>query len=278
MDKKLLLKIHKSEIEILDEIDKICKKYNINYFLTGGTLLGAVRHKGFIPWDDDLDVAMPRNDYEKFINIAKTELSQRFLLDDITTNKDYWLIFAKVRLKNTIFDAGFNDKVKYYGNKGIWVDIFPFDETKHYKDKFIAIKWKQVKMKKALYKRQSKYLVTKNYSLLNIIHFFIKPLSMKKLNKNIKKQITKENNKNYPYLINYGSQYGVFKQTHLKNKIFPLSKIKFEGKEYPVPKDYDYFLKNIYGENYMKLPPKEKRVCHNPKMIKFEDGEEVFFD
>ena len=97
MEKKHLIKLHQSEIKILDEIVRICDKYNLQYFLIGGTLLGAVRHKGFIPWDDDLDIAMPRNDYEKFISISKNELKDDFILDDISTNEQYWQIFAKVR-------------------------------------------------------------------------------------------------------------------------------------------------------------------------------------
>lgn len=123
----VLQDLHKVEIEILDEIDRICRKNNINYCLVGGTLLGAVRHGGFIPWDDDLDVAMPRNDYEKFIDVCKNELSDDFYLHSIETDKTYWLPFIKIRKKYTIFEekniAGLGCKT------GIYVDIFPLDDA-----------------------------------------------------------------------------------------------------------------------------------------------------
>ena len=90
--------------KILDEIVRICDNYNLRYFLIGGTLLGAVRHKGYIPWDDDLDISMPRKDYNQFIEIAKKQLSQNFKLDCKYTNNKYWLPFIKVRMKDTSFD------------------------------------------------------------------------------------------------------------------------------------------------------------------------------
>ena len=88
MKKETLIKLHKSELKILDEIDRICKKNNIKYFFMGGSLLGAVRHQGFIPWDDDIDLAMPRKDYDLFVSIAPSQLSKDFLLDDISGNMD----------------------------------------------------------------------------------------------------------------------------------------------------------------------------------------------
>ena len=104
MKKETLIKLHKSELKILDEIDRICKKNNIKYFFMGGSLLGAVRHQGFIPWDDDIDLAMPRKDYDLFVSIAPSQLSKDFLLDDISTNPNYCLVFSKVRLKNSVFE------------------------------------------------------------------------------------------------------------------------------------------------------------------------------
>jgi len=80
MNQSVLKKLNETQIEILDEIDRICKKHHITYFISGGTLLGAVRHKGFIPWDDDIDVALPRKDYDKFGEICKTELSDKYEL------------------------------------------------------------------------------------------------------------------------------------------------------------------------------------------------------
>lgn len=278
MEKRILKKLHKSEIVILDEIVRICKKHDLKYFLIGGTLLGAVRHKGFIPWDDDLDIAMPRDDYEKFIELASKELKEDFILDDISTNPEYWLIFAKVRLKKTVFKANFISD-DYEGNNGIWVDIFPLDYSKHNKDYFIKYKWSIIRFLKAIYIRKDSHTSMDKHFLTAVLSIFFKPFNMKKMNNIIKKRITSENSKKEicKYFINYGSQYGVFRQTHQINKIFPLRQLEFENKFYCVPNDYDYVLNNIYGENYMELPPIEKRITHNPEYIKFDDGEEIIF-
>ena len=131
IEPKTLKKLHIVEVEILDEIDRVCKKNNIEYFLIGGTLLGAIRHKGFIPWDDDLDVGMTRENYEKFINIAPNELDSKYYLDNFKTNTNCHLPFSKIRKNNTTMDE---EATKNFNNhKGIFVDIFPFDKLK---DKF----------------------------------------------------------------------------------------------------------------------------------------------
>ena len=156
-DKKTLNKIHRSEQEILDEITRVCDKNGLRYLLIGGTLLGAIRHNGFIPWDDDLDISMPREDYEKFLGIAPKELGDRFLLEDISTNDEYCYMFSKVKLKNTIMREKTMSE-SYDGGQGIWVDIFPLDYTNHFKDSFIKLKWRK-----------------RHVSFYYIIGFFIAP-------------------------------------------------------------------------------------------------------
>ena len=108
--------------------------------------------------------------------------------------------------------------------------------------------------------------------------FLLKPISIKSFNKNLSNDMKKENKRNCKYFVNYASNYGVIKQTHLKEKVLPLSKVNFEGKEYPAPNDCNYYLSSIYSNNYMQLPPIEKRITHNPHRIVFEDGEEIIFD
>ena len=276
MNSNILKKLHNSEIKILDEIKRVCAKNNLEYFLVGGTLLGAIRHKGFIPWDDDLDIAMPREDYEKFLRIAPTCFENDFVLDDINENPNYWQVFAKVRLKKTNVEVS-NVLEEYPGEKGIWVDIFPLDSVPNEKSPFFKLKGNVVQKLKSIYLMKSEYCLTKSKRLKMFVPIFA-GVSMKKMNEIIKNIMISKNSPNNKFLVNYGSQYGIKKQTHLKEKYFPAIDVEFEGKMYKAPNDYDYVLRKIYGDNYMQLPPMEKRVTHNPVKIKFEDGEEVVFD
>ena len=124
-DKETLDKLHQVELEILDDFVSVCEKHKLRYFLTGGTMLGAIRHKGFIPWDDDIDIGMPREDYDKFIKIGSEALGNKYTLDCFELNKKYYLPFAKIKKNNTIFDEGLDDK----NHKGIFIDIIPFENV-----------------------------------------------------------------------------------------------------------------------------------------------------
>lgn len=265
----VLQDLHKVEIEILDEIDRICRKNNINYCLVGGTLLGAVRHGGFIPWDDDLDVAMPRNDYEKFIDVCKNELSDDFYLHSIETDKTYWLPFIKIRKKYTIFEekntAGLGCKT------GIYVDIFPLDDATvidSSKKRFVTQVIKEISalylFKIGFYKRHYCRPFRK------AIYWFMSMIPTVELHK-IQNRLMKRYNGDFSkYFINYGSNYSPIKQTMPKETYIPFKEISFEGKMYFAPNDTNYYLKRIYGENYMELPPVEKRITHNPEKLVFD--------
>lgn len=275
MEERIIKKIHNTEIEILNEIDRICKENEIRYFLIGGTLLGAVRHKGFIPWDDDLDIAMPREDYDKFTKIANKELSEKYIFDSIKNNKLYWLPFAKIRIKNTILE----EKVmkSYKGNKGIWVDIFPLDNAKNQVSLVQTLKYKGIVILRYIISQKMDILENKTI-LKKVINKLSKIFPIYFLTGLVEKIMMSNFNKKSDYFINYGSQYGIKKQTHLKSKYLPAIDIEFEGKMYKAPNDCNYVLTKIYGDNYMQLPPVEKRVTHNPIRIKFEDGEEIKFE
>ena len=119
--------LHKIQIEILDEIVKICDKHDITYFLCTGTLLGAIRHKGFVPWDDDIDICMPRKEYTKFAEICKEELQDGFLLQDWHTEPLHYLTFAKVKKIDTIYKE--KSTMNLPINKGVFVDIFILDNV-----------------------------------------------------------------------------------------------------------------------------------------------------
>ena len=121
-------KIQKCEVEILKEFDRITRKNNLRYMLVGGTLIGSIRHKGFIPWDDDIDIGMPRKDYEKFKKILNKQLDKKkYYFQDMFNTENYGMIFGKLMMKDTLLVEETNcvDREK----QGIWIDIFPFDKT-----------------------------------------------------------------------------------------------------------------------------------------------------
>lgn len=261
-----LAKLHAEILTIMDEIDRVCKKNRITYYIVGGTLLGAIRHGGFIPWDDDLDIAMSRSDMENFIEVAKKELNENFYLDWIDTNIHYRNIFPKICKKGTVFDEG---KGSVFG---IFVDIFPLDLTCAYKP--------ELEMYKQKIKRYH-YLTSTNSihsfkSLFYFIagHFFSKVYCYKKQSE-IGKKAQMMGDSHY---ANFGSQYA------LKKQIMPVewygrgTSVMFENRYYHAPTEFRKVLSSIYGDNYMDIPPVEKRRSHYPKHVVFSDGSSIDFE
>jgi len=124
MDRETLRKVQLTLLEIAKEIRRVCDENGIRYFLCCGTFLGAVRHQGFIPWDDDLDVGMLRADYEKFLEIAPQKLNERFCVQSWYTDPNYAMPFAKVRMRNTVYQEAKGTQLQ---ETGFYIDVFPFD-------------------------------------------------------------------------------------------------------------------------------------------------------
>jgi len=125
MEQKLLRKVQLTQLEIAREIKRVCEENDIAYFLSDGSFLGAVRHQGFIPWDDDMDMAMPRKDYEKFCRIAPEKLKKEYCLQSWYTDPNYGLPFAKVMKRGTVYLE--SKKTRRLQENGFYVDIFPVD-------------------------------------------------------------------------------------------------------------------------------------------------------
>ena len=124
METQILRRVQLEQLEILKEIDRVCRENEIKYFLDSGTLIGAVRHEGFIPWDDDIDIGMLREDYEKFSKLAPKHLNKSYLWQSWKNDSSYALPFGKVRKRNTVY---IEEKSGITKNCGFYVDVFPFD-------------------------------------------------------------------------------------------------------------------------------------------------------
>ena len=265
-DDKTLKKLHDVELEIIDEFVRICEKHKLNYSLMAGTLLGAIRHSGFIPWDDDVDVCMMREEYDKFIKIAKEELSDKYYLDCFEYNRDYHLPFAKIRKNNTIFDEEPSHHLK--NHKGIYIDIFPLENVN---EKGIKMAYFRTFIIKTLVDAiLVKYKIRKlkdTRHLVFVIPFLI--FGKRCLMRIQNWFITKNKNNKSKYVACEVSSYAFQKEVFLREDFFPTKEIKFEDRKYKVMKEYDKYLSSIYGD-YMKLPPKEKRINHVPLKIVFD--------
>jgi lipopolysaccharide cholinephosphotransferase len=248
------------ELEILDEVVRLCDQHGICYVLEGGTCLGAVRHQGFIPWDDDVDIAMPRADYERFIAVAPKELSPAFALQCYETYRLYPHVFAKVCKNHTREISPHRAYPPLPGeHMGIDIDIFPLDASCPdsrarkrlwwYMDVFRNIydtKRTPVKKGASLYRRVKKLCCTLvPYAL---IHY-------------LRNRVMLREKTDTGYLTSWGGIYGSEKETHLREVILPTATAQFEGKSLRVPGQWDAYLRRLYGD-YMQLPPEAERHVH----------------
>jgi len=266
-DKETLDKLHKVELSILDDFVKVCEKNNLTYFLIGGSLLGAVRHSGFIPWDDDIDIGMPRKDYDKFIEIGQEELGDKYFVDCFERNKDFYLPFVKIKLNGTVFDE--EVAKNYPHHKGIFIDIFAFENVKNTKKigKVRAFMIKTI-AESTHFRLHMRPLKNLHHPFFGLCCCLVPWRTMMRFQK---KLMTWNKNDNSMYVNPLSGSYAYEKETNLRSTVLPVKKIKFEGKMYNGMTDNDTYLKKIYGDNYMELPPLEKRINHLPDTIIFPE-------
>ena len=233
-------------LDILAAVDKVCKKYSIRYWLASGTLIGAMRHNGFIPWDDDLDIEMMRSDYLKFLKVAAAELPSDMALQSMDTDENYFYFYAKVRDRNSYMEE-LNHYDRLFKEKGIYIDVMPVE-----------------KQPMGLHKLTEK-LQGHVYKIWRTSNDDVK--SMKKIN-----FITRFNRYvSYPLLRvacmlsgtkNITSGMGIpFHNPRFEKHIFPLTTHLFEGHYFPVPGNSDALLRGLYGD-YMQLPDLDKVNLH----------------
>lgn len=255
--------IKEIQLNILKHVDSFCHENNIRYYLAGGTLLGAIRHKGFIPWDDDIDIIMPRPDYIRFIKIYMEQIEGNYKLSSIYNNKHHLYTFAKIFDNRTL---KIEDGIDYGNNNidGIGIDIFPMDGLPEHID--ISNKFFEQQRKYFRYYSLSVSKLPKCGELRNIIKLIATPL-LKFIGKNriikfINERSMKYNFKTSKYVAVSVVPYYGNKERVVKSNFIQQIKVEFEGYFFDAPFGYDEYLTNHYGD-YLKLPPEEKRVSHH---------------
>ncbi len=251
-------------LQVILEIDAICKRHNINYFLGGGTLLGAIRHQGFIPWDDDADIMMLREDYERFTEVAAKELPDYLQLQTARTDKNNHF-FSKVRVKDTTCATEFTKKLSDI-NVGFFVDIFPHDYTANsrfgqklhqnmtvFARSLVFNKWGGTYVRGNGGHRFTRFVATIIKSILPMRFLEWQQFAIIEHYKHKK-------NRHFLYDgMGQNLRKGPFPKEWLKETIY----VPFESVQLPVPKDYDKYLTHLYGDYMQMVGVSKRKNSHN---------------
>ena len=257
----------KLELDILDFIDSFCKEHGINYCINYGTLIGAIRHKGFIPWDDDIDLSMTRENYEKFIQLF-SEKQSRYKLLSLETDDQYFNNFIKIVDPTTkIIDTR---NTKTY-DSGVFIDIFPMDTFNDTKVVDICYKLESFKLLSFSKHKNIVYGDSKLKDLIRTLFWLLlRPVSPRFFANQIEKQIQRyrvENGKYIAFIPSKAKEKEIFPRDMFDEQI----ETPFEHLVLPAPKHFDAVLKQFY-DDYMTVPPKEKQIyIHEFEAYKLED-------
>lgn len=273
-DAVLLRELQMLELEILLEVDRICKKHHITYYLGEGTLLGAVRHEGFIPWDDDVDILMPREDYDRFLSLAPQELPEDMLLQNRRNTGEFHVFFTKVRMtRKTKFSQQYIQS--FVKHTGPYIDVFPLDYVPRkstHKQLYHARKIKALRY--AAFYHYGTLKKPKKSKKKRAVYYVSRFLPASFLFWQIERSMRRFNHSSCKrYLVNYGSYYNPVNQTQPASYYGEPRYLPFEGHLLPVPREYHFLLQSIY-KRYWQMPPRGKRVIKHHFMVgKTQEGD-----
>lgn len=256
-----LREVQLMQLDLMKLVDAFCIEHNIQYYLIAGSCLGAIRHGGFIPWDDDIDIAMMRTDYDRFVELFNSKFtSTEFFLQNSQTDPYFSLSLSRICIKGTFVQI--ESEKHFKACKNTYIDVFPLDNVPDDEalrakqmtelkkvDRLIALKEYHL-YRKSLFERLAKQFVS---SCLSII-----PLSF--LRKKRYQVMSKYNDIATQCVCSTTSKYGYYKQIIDKNVYGKPRRLVFEGVELNVPEKTNEYLSHLYGINYMQIPPEDKRV------------------
>ena len=273
-------KLQEIQKEIYLDFQELCKRHDIPFFVSGGTAIGTIRHKGFIPWDDDIDVCMLRSDYNKAVYYIRKELYDKYTVYDCSTQRGHVLTFSKLCKNGTkIQEETYADTNNI---TGIFIDLFPYDKTtsnSKLRKKQIHKTWLWARMmvlsvyKHPRFPDELKGLKLKFAKIICVVaHYMFKILHLNKefFYKKYLKEATKYNKSEEQLYIDF-SYIHPEKVMCTYDMIFPLKEMPFEDITVQMLNNADKYLTSQYGD-YMKIPPIEKRITHNPGYVDFGDG------
>ncbi len=267
LDEKTLRRLQLIELEMLQEIDRICKENSIKYTIIGGTLLGAVRHGGFIPWDDDADVAMLRPEFEKFCELAEDKLDKnRFYFQSLDKTPGYRWGYAKLRRKGTLFLREHQEDMPY--EQGVFLDIFPIDGTPDNKILRYIHEFRCFIVRKLLWAPVGRQSLKNKYArfffslLCRIPERFVKKLYHGLILKKHSNDTEVVRTLTFPA---HGPLHGYYRRWFAET-----SPIQFEGRLFEGVADYKGWLNYEFGD-YMTIPPESKRKNHPVTQIELID-------
>lgn len=283
MKKISLDEMKKIELNMLIDFAKFCDDNNFTYYLSGGSLLGAVRHKGFIPWDDDIDIMMPREDYNKALKTYKSDIYE---IDSIIVNESSYNRYARINNINTKLESNLRKNLE----ESVFIDIFPIDGLPDNKFLQYGIFCVQQLLIAFHLSTILKYTVSSRYedresgffAWRKYFRTFIKFFMVATIGKTnpstwaliLNRIASKESFYNHDYVAILVSG-PHFTKERMPKKVYERKvQVEFEGGKFWAPSDYDYYLKRLYGK-YMELPPLDKRISHHDFKAYWKEENEI---